>query len=60
MTHVLDRLVEEDQDARAHMDAYLDFWCAQLERKVRHYEAVDRRKLQNDDEWDRKNGDLNA
>ena len=45
-----------DSQHNAHVLAYLDFWCAQFERKVRSRS----RERMEDDKWDRENGGLNA
>ena len=44
----------------AHVLAFHDFWALQLERRIRHYERMDRIRREDDDKWDRENGDLNA
>ncbi len=40
----------------AHVRTYLDFWCGQFERKVRSRE----RERLSDEQFDRRNGELNA
>lgn len=39
-------------EPRAHMDAYLDFWCGQLEHRIAYFTRKDEQKRISDEQKD--------